>query len=139
MLIAIEDYADKMMGTWNERSAYKKICKFKDRVKSDGRWGSDAELFFAAVDTIRKTRNMGSHSLSNVPGGKLEEKRDEMDELLVEFDKLAAKHGCPLRPPRFVPPVGSEHTHALLKWLTSLSQVAVVWIAEYSKLSTRVS
>ena len=139
MLIAIEDHIDKMMGTWNEHSAYKKICKFKDRVKSDGRWGSDAELFFAAVDVIRITRNMGSHPLSNLPEEKLKKKGDGMDELLAKFDELAVKHGCPFRPPRSVTPMPPEHTHALLKWLTSLSQVAVVWIAEYSKLSTRVS
>lgn len=139
MLLAIEHYADRMMGTWNERSAYKKMCKFKDRVKSDGRWGSDAELFFAAVDTIRKTRNTGSHSLSNVPKEKLKKKGDGMDELLAEFDKLAVKHGCPFRPPLFVPPAGLEHTHALLKRLTSLGQVAVVWITEYSKLPIRAS
>ena len=139
MLIEIEYYVDRMMGTWNERSAYKKMCKFKDRVKSDGRWGSDAELFFAAVDTIRKTRNMSSHSLSNVPEEKLKEREDEMNGLFAEFDKLAVKHGCPFRPPRFVTPMPPERTHALLKWLTSLSQVAVVWIAEYSKLPTRAS
>ena len=138
-LIAIEDYVDKMMGTWNEHSAYKKICKFKDRVKSDGRWGSDAELFFAAVDVIRITRNMGSHPLSNLPEEKLKKEEDEMSRLLAEFDELAVKHGCPFRLPRFVTLMSPEHTHALLKWLTSLSQVAVVWIAEYSKLSTRVS
>ena len=58
MLIAIEDHVDKMMDTWNERSAYNKICKFKDRVKSDACWGSDADLFFAAVDVMRITRNL---------------------------------------------------------------------------------
>ena len=139
MLIAIEDHVDKMMNTWNERSAYKKICKFKDRVKSDGRWGSDAKMFFAAVDVMRIARNLGSHSLSNVPKEKLKKKGDGIDELLVEFDELAVKHGCPFRPPRFVTPMSPEHTHTLLKWLTSLSQVAVVWIAEYSKLPTRAS
>ena len=139
MLIAIEDYADRMIGTWNERSAYKKIYKFKDRVKSDGRWGSDAEMFFAAVDVMRIARNLGSHSLSNVPKEKLKKKGDGMDELLVEFDELAVKHSCPFRPPGFVTPMSPEHTHALLKWLTSISQVAVAWIAEYSKLPTRAS
>ena len=134
MLLAIEHYADKMMGTCNERSVYKKMCKFKDRVKSDERWGSDAELFFAAVDIIRRTHNMDSHSLSNLPGEKLMEMGDEMDELLAEFDKLAAKYGYPFRPPKFVPPIPSEHTHAQLKWFTSLSQASVMWIAKYSEL-----
>ena len=134
MLLAIEHYIDKMMGTWNERSAYKKMCKFKDRVKSDGCWGSDADLFFAAVDIIRKTRNTGSHPLSNMPGEKLKKKGDEMDELLAEFDKLAAKHDCSFRPPKFVSPVRPEHTHAQLKWLTSISQASVMWIFKYSEL-----
>ncbi len=134
MLQAIEHYADKMMGTWNERSMYNKMCKFKDKVKSDECWGSDAELFFAAVDIIRRTRNMGSHSLSNTPEEKLKKKGDNMDELLAEFDQLAVKLGCSLRPPKFVQPVQPEHTHAQLKWLTGLSQASVMWIAKYSEL-----
>ena len=136
MLIAIEHFVDKMMDTLDERSVHKKVCKFKYRVRSDGRWGSDAELFFAAVDIMRRMRNMGSHSLSNVPEEKLKKKENEMNELLGEFDKLAVKHGCPFRPPQFTPPVRQEHTHTQLKWMTSLSQVAVMWISEYSKLLT---
>ena len=122
--------------TRSERDASVKVRKFKGRIIEDARWGPDAGLFFAAEAAIRKARNMGSHQLANIPPPNLQDRVDKMDAVIAEFDKLAEKHGFPLRPPRFASP-GEEHIHAPQKWLTSLTQVAVTWVAAYSRLPAK--
>ena len=134
MAVTIENYIDKMMDTWNVRNAYEKISKFEVKVKSDGRGGPDAELFFAAADVIRSTRNLGAHALVNMPAEKLKEKVEKMNKLIAKFDELAERYGCPFRPPKFISPIPVEYTHMQLKWLTSLTQISVAWIAEYAEL-----
>ena len=131
----IENYIDTIMKIQSMRSATSKIREFKARVKSDNLWGPDAELFFAAVEIIRNARNTGAHPLVNLPKDKLTSMIDKGNQLIVEFDELAKKYGCPFRPPMFVLPIPPEYTAIHLKWLISLTQVTVAWISEYPEPS----
>lgn len=131
----IESHIDRVMGTQSTDSVYKKICRFEDKVKSDGLWGPDAELFFAAVEIIRNVRNTGAHSLTSRPKSKLANNIKKGEELMAKFDALAQKYNCPFRPRRFVLPMQPEDTAKLLKWLISLTQISVAWISGYPKPS----
>ena len=132
MQIEIEDHIDVMLGTWKVRPV-EKIEAFKSKVKSDGRWGPDSELLFAALDAIRNSRNIGSHPLQGVPKEELKKKVERVDHSRVEFGKLAKKHKRPLEPPMFDSPE-EEDLHAVTKWEISIAQMAIEWVAEYSKL-----
>ena len=132
MQIGIEDHIDVMLGTWRVRSV-ERIEAFKSKVKIDGRWGPDSELFFAALDAIRNSRNTGSHPLQGVPKEELKKKVERMDHSRVEFGKLARKHKRPFEPPMF-DSLEEEDLHAVTKWETSIAQMAIEWVAEYSKL-----
>ena len=132
MQIEIEDYIDVMLGTWKVRSV-ERIEAFKSKVKIDGRWGPDAELFFAALDAIRNSRNTGSHPLQGVPKEELKKKVERVDHSRVEFGKLARKHKRPFGPPMLDSPE-EEDLHTVTKWEISIAQMAIRWVAEYSKL-----
>ena len=121
-----------MLGTWEARSV-ERIKAFKSKVKSDGRWGPDSELFFAALDAIRNSRNTGSHPSQGVPKEKLKKKVERMNNSRVEFGKLARKHKQPFEPPT-LDSLEEEDRHTVMKWEISIAQMAVRWVAEYSKL-----
>ena len=114
MQIEIEDYIDVMLGTWKLRSV-ERIEAFKSKVKIDGRWGPDAELFFAAMDAIRNSRNTGSHPLQGVPKEELKKKVERVDHSRVEFGKLVRKHKRPFEPPMLDSPE-EEDRHTVTKW-----------------------
>ena len=132
MQIGIEDHIDVMLGTWRVCSV-ERIEAFKSKVKIDGRWGPDSELFFAALDVIRNSRNTGSHPLQGVPKEELKKKVERMDHSKVEFGKLARKHKRSFEPSMFDSPE-EEDLHTVTKWETSIAQMAIEWVAEYSKL-----
>ena len=131
--INIDGSIDTMLGTWKMRNYMEKIGTFKEKIKVDGRWNEDAEFFFAAVEALRTSRNVGSHPLYGVPQDGLDKKKKEMHDARAKFDKLAQKHKRPFGPPRFASPA-QEDLHKATKWVIRISQMAVVWVEEYSRL-----
>ena len=132
MQIEIEDHIDTMLGTWKTRST-EKIETFKSKVRIDRRWGPDAELFFAAMDVIRDSRNTGSHSLRGMPEEELKRKVEQAERAKAEFHRLARKHKRPFKPPTFASPTDVD-LHTVTKWEIGIAQMAIGWVDEYSKL-----
>lgn len=127
----IESHMDRIMGGHDKRRVHEKTRRFKEKVKSDKRWGPDAQLFFAAAKIIRRTRNIGAHSLANLPADEIKEGTDEGNKCIAEFDKLARKYNPPIRPPMFHPPITPACAIVHLKWLIRLTQMAITWISRY--------
>ena len=132
MQIEIEGHIDTILGTWRMRPT-DKIKEFKSKVKIDGRWGPGAELFFAAMDVIRNSRNTGSHSLHGMPKEELKKRVKQMAHSKAEFGRLSKKHKRPFGPLMFSSH-GQEDLHTVTKWEISIAQMAIEWVAEYSKL-----
>lgn len=51
---------------WKGRSADRKFEAFKTRVTDEGRSKPEIDLFFAVVDVLRSSRNIGAHSLEGL-------------------------------------------------------------------------
>lgn len=62
----------------------------KEKIKGDGHWDSEAELFFAAVEVANACRNVGAHAQAHVPKSK---SADYSGKKLQAFNAVAAKHG----------------------------------------------
>ena len=56
-----------------------------------------------------------------------------MNNSRVEFGKLARKHKRPFELPMLDSPE-EEDRHTVTKWEISIAQMAIRWVAEYSKL-----
>ena len=119
-------------GAWKVRNAAERIEKFKTKVANDGHSGPDVELFFAALDVLRNSRNDGAHMIKGLPQAEVNKKIRRSDALMADFDRLATTHGRPFRPP-----IASSKadSHFADKWESSLAHMAVAWLGEYSGLS----
>ena len=136
ILTEIESHMDEMMGTWDKRTK-DKIRAFRNKITRDRRLGSDANLFFAAVDVLQKTRHIGMHPLGSIPKMNLDKKGKELESSTAEFDRLAKKYKQPFRPPQFVSNAQVD-LHATTKWRFSIARMAVTWIVRYSLLPSKV-
>lgn len=87
-VIGIENCIDAVLG-WKDKWFTTKVKNFKKKLKDKGRYDSEAELFFAAVDVANACRNVGAHAQKHVPKNK---SFDYTAEKLQEFNKVAAKH-----------------------------------------------
>ena len=88
-VVGIENCIDAVMG-WKDKWFTTKVRDFKEKVKDDGHWNSEAELFFAAVDVANACRNVGAHAQAHVPKNK---SVDYSGEKLQAFNAVAARHG----------------------------------------------
>ena len=122
-----------MEGAWKIRNAFEKIKKFKTKVADDGHGGPDVELFFAALNVLRNSRNDGAHMTKGLPPAEVEKKIRCKNELMANFARLANTYRRPLWPP-----VASSKadSHFANKWESSLAHMAIAWLEEYSKRST---
>ena len=128
----IEGRIDELVkGAWKSRNAAERIEKFEAKVADDGHRGPDVELFFTALDVLRNSRNDGTHITKGLPPAKVEKKKKQSDARTADFNRLANAHGRPLWPPI----VSSKaDSHFAGKWESSLAQMAITWLDEYSRL-----
>ena len=137
MLLRIEDIIDGMLNTWN-REAWKKIHMFEDRIRKDGRWGPDADLFFAAVAVILDARNVAAHTQDNMPAKKRQEQEAISKNLTDCFNKLAEMHRRPYL--KFKHNISiPDRAYKRLKWMNGIAQIATTWIYKYSQLPPKKS
>ena len=134
IMILIEGYMDKIMGTW-ERSANEQIKKFKKRVKCDEHSGNDADLFFAALDVVRHYRNFAVHSFVGMPN---EDKKqiEKLTDLPVTFEELARTYDRPFKLPALLSNAPMDE-RTFVKRQFCISRMALVWIAKYSTISAK--
>ena len=118
--------------TFNRRYTYKRFEEFKGKVRSDGHSGPDVELFFAALNVLLHSRNIGAHLVRGLPQEEIKKKQKTSEEMLANFDRLAKKYGRLL-----CPPIASSKadSHLVNKWEYSLAHMVVTWLEEYSELS----
>ena len=132
MLIEIENSIDDIMNTGG-KEAWEKIHAFEDKVRRDGRWGSEADLFFAAVAIIRDARNMASHAQDHRSEKKRREQENALKKMISCFDELADKYERSYLKAEY-DESASDHGYKRRKWINSIAQVAVAWIDGYAKL-----
>ena len=132
LFLEIEERIDKMLGTSGERLT-DKIKKLKQKIKSDGREGLDADLFFAALDILRHSRHISSHTLGSKSNSKPTNK-DLLWNSTTQFDSLAKKYDRRLRPPEFVS-YDLPDFHTIMKWRFSMARAAYLWITEYQVIA----
>ena len=135
MMIRIENIIDRMLNTGSD-GAWIKIHRFEDRVRKDGQWGPDADLFFAALTVIHDARDMASHPSDRMPDRRRREIKIISKHLADNFNNLADMHR---RPYLKFKHGTSEPTldYKRLKWMNGLAQIAVAWITNYSKTCAR--
>ena len=130
LTIQIEQCIDYVMDKnkidkWEKNTLRCKIEAFKAHVESENRLDKNAELFFAAMNAVRNTRNTFVHVLSHRPNGK--------NELaFLEFNITAMKHG------RFdlymrLSSDNSRHFMETVKYSIMLATHARNWVREYAK------
>ena len=119
-------------GAWTIRTTYKRFEEFKGKVRSDGHSGPDVELFFAALNVLLHSRNIGAHLVRGLPQEEIKKKQETSEEMFANFDGLAKRHGRLFSPPT----VSSKaESHLINKWEFSLAHMVVAWLEEYSVLS----
>lgn len=117
---------------WKIRTTYERFEAFKTKVADDGHRGLDINLFFAALDVLRHSRNVGAHLVRGLPQEVIEKKQEQRNESFAKFDMLAKGYGRPLWPPTTS---SKADSHFADKWESSLAHMAVAWLEEYSGLS----
>lgn len=122
-----------MAGAWTIRTTQTRFEEFKGRVKGDGHSGPDVELFFATLDMLLHSRNIGAHLVWGPPQEEIKRKQEQSEKMLANFDGLAKKHGRLLSPP-IVSSKADSYLHE--KWEYSVAHMAITWLEEYSVLST---
>ena len=135
ILVEIESRMDEMMKkdeTWNMRSK-DKIKKFRKKLEGEGYSGPDVDLFFAAINVLRHSRNFSSHPLRSMPQKKLNQKVEQGERFAAEFDRLAKKHNRPFVPPTFASQAQAD-PHTVVRWESRIAHMAATWLDEYSKL-----
>ena len=119
-------------GAWTIRTTQKRLDAFKSRVKDDGHSGPDVELFFAALDMLLHSRNVGAHLVRGLPEAEVKKKQKHSEEMLANFDKIAQRYGRLLSPPI----VSSKaDSHFGSKWEYSVAHMTIAWLDAYSELS----
>ena len=103
-----------------------KIDAFKSLLKSRGHDGGEARWVFAALDLLRYTRNILSHTPPHQPNTVEGYKKaaGELNSLTKEYSR-----------PFGVPPESNfqDSYGSYKKWMTSLTQITSRWIGEYLK------
>lgn len=135
ILIEIEGQIDKMMKekeTWKMRSV-DKMKEFKKKLEAEGHSGPEVALFFAVVDVLRNSRNVGAHPLHGMPREELDRKAALRERLAAEFGRLAKKHDRLFGPPTFASPAQAD-LQTVARWELCIAHMAVAWLDEYSKL-----
>lgn len=129
MMIRIENVIDGMLKTGNE-GAWTKIHRFEDKVRKDGWWGPDADLFFAALTIIHDARDMASHPNDHVPVRRRQEMKIISKHLTDNFNSLADMHNRPYL--KFKHETSAPNLdYKRLKWMNGLAQIAIAWITDY--------
>ena len=137
MMVRIENIIDGMLNTWN-KGTRTKIHRFEDRVRKDGRWGPDADLFFATLNIIRNARNMAAHSNEYISNKKQLKRKLETEHLTDTLNKLADRYER--RYLKFKHDISFPNTYYRhLKWMSGLAQIAVAYITDYHRICTQQS
>ena len=137
MMIRIENIIDEILNTWN-KDTWTKIHRFENKVREDGRWGPDADLFFAALAVIHDARNMAAHSNDHTPSTKQQKKKIISKHLTDNFNSLADMHKrCYLKFKHDTSAPNIDYRR--LKWMKGLAQIAVVWITKYRQICAQHS
>ena len=134
MLAEIENYIDIILGTTENRST-DKIKMFKDKIKTYGHWGHDAELFFAAVNMIRSGRNIASHSQANA-STKLDKRILVWSQQITEFYNLAKKYNCLIRSPPLNQHI-EVNIHLFFKWEIVVARATIAWVSDYKDMTLK--
>lgn len=87
-VIGIENCIDAVMG-WKDKWFTTKVRDFEKKIRDDGRYDPEAEMFFAAVGVANACRNVGAHAQEHVPENKI---FDYTEKALQKFYEVAAKH-----------------------------------------------
>lgn len=131
MLVDIEDSIDDIMNTGGKVAA-EKICAFENRVRRDGCWGDESDLFFAAVAVIRDARNMASHTQTHRSQKKRKSQEATLKNMINDFNTRADKYSRSYLKSEY-DESAPDHDYKRLKWINSLAQVAVDWVSEYAQ------
>ena len=137
-MMAVESDIDAIMGEDYEKKngqdpgIYCKIEQFKKKIKQNGGCVSEVELFFAALDVMRRSRNIASHPIQlDARRKKPETYRDAILRLwqLAQKHKFDDKRGldCDIPDP-------SDHNAFFIhfRWLVFLTKISIVWLGEYN-------
>lgn len=128
-VIGIENCIDAVMG-WKDKWFTAKVRDFEKKVRDDGRYDPEAELFFAAVRVANACRNVGVHALEHVPKNK---RFDYSGEALQKFNEVAAKHKRNELCLEYVSNNFAGTTESI-KHYTKIATYAHNWACEYVKL-----
>ena len=128
MIKAIEMCIDEILPTKAEYFGEKKEL-FQNKIKKDGNWNSDAEIFFAAIDVLQKVRNKMTHPSDST---KLQRNIKMLAQQFVYFCNTAEKYGCKVTPD-FISSFTEADLHKHIKWQNSIGRAAVEWIYSYKK------
>lgn len=126
--LRIELCIDGVLGK-SKQSFANKVENFKSRIRDDGMLGPDAELFFAAVDILRDTRNLVAHLYNS------SQKKQENDaaESIKKYDCFRELLDYYERYDICLPSISlSDSEPRSLKYHTKIANLAYDWAAAYS-------
>ena len=92
MAIEVETFLDHILGTTNSH-LYDKMTDMKHMLENDGLYGPDAQLFYAAANVLRKSRNIFVHSQRNVQAAERKKQAEKADDFLQTFYETAKSYG----------------------------------------------
>ena len=92
MAIEVETYLDHILEPTNG-SLDAKMTSMKRILENDGLYRPDAQLFYAAANVLRKSRNIFVHSQRNVKAAKRKKQAEKADDLLQTFYETAKSYG----------------------------------------------
>ena len=92
MAIEVETFLDHIL--WRtKKSLHGKMIALKRMLKNDGLYGPDAQLFCAAANVLRESRNIFVHSQRNVQAAKRKKQAEKADDFLQTFYETAKSYG----------------------------------------------
>ena len=130
MMRAIEKDMDDILQTGAKHFDEKKKL-LRDKIKNDGNWNSDAEIFFAVINVLQKIRNMAIHLSDSA------EHRRNIEiwtQHLVYFCNTAEKHGYKVTSD-FTGSFTKADIHKHFKWQISIGRAAIEWLDSYKDVT----
>ena len=137
-MMSIESNIDDIMGEdYKKKNGQdpwiaEKVKQFRKKIEPNGGSMHQAELFFAAVDILRESRNVAMHIPQSTEAGS--KKLKKYIDASPKFDRLARKYA-------FNDKRGLDCNIANLpvheaffirfKWLVFLAKMSIVWLGEY--------
>ena len=130
MAIEVETSLDHILGR-TKKSLHDKMIAMKHMLEKGDLYGSDAQLFCAAANVLRESRNIFVHSQRNVQAAEKKKRVEKVDDFLQTFYETAKS--CDRTDILKCRNISNTDKHSFIKELTRIALCTRLWIDNFYK------